>query len=215
MADMQRRKTKSSCFVPLPMIGVIALCVFGTLSNAAIVGDRLVIAVNTVPYSQRQLELYLTVKQTIRPEQGADESVISSRNWGEAITVFTEEMMILQEAVRLGSFAAPDQLLDKYNAVIRKKLAQGTALKRTLQRLGVDDLTISRTLDSILRVASYRQNRNRQEAQAAVVKKSATVESESKWLTELRRRTNTRVFAGTEVYLEINPIAGGRVDGLP
>jgi hypothetical protein len=141
--------------------------------------------------------------------------VISSRNWGEAITVFTEEMMILQEAVRLGSFAAPDQLLDKYNAVIRKKLAQGTALKRTLQRLGVDDLTISRTLDSILRVASYRQNRNRQEAQAAVVKKSATVESESKWLTELRGRTNTRVFAGTEVYLEINPIAGGRVDGLP
>ena len=79
----------------------------------------------------------------------------------------------------------------------------------------MDDLTISRTLDSILRVASYRQNRNRQEAQAAVVKKSTAVENESKWLTELRGRANSRVFAGAEVYLEINPIAGGRSDGSP
>jgi len=188
------------------------LCMSASAIASDVLGDRLVIAVNSMPYSQRQLELYLTIKQSLRPEEIGAQQIVSAANWSEAITVFSEEMMILQEAMRLGSFAASDQLLDQYNGALRKKMARGTKLQDTLNRLGVDDLAVSRTLDSILRVASYRQNRNRQELQGLSVKNanaSKTKDTEPKWLQELRGRTTLRIFSGADTYREISPTVGG------
>lgn len=195
------------------LLGLALYLYMSASANASgVLGDRLVIAVNSMPYSQRQLELYLTIKHSLRPEEIGEQQIVSAANWSEALTVFSEEMMILQEAMRLGSFAASDQLLDQYNAALRKKMARGTKLQDTLIRLAVDDLAVSRTLDSILRVASYRQNRNRQEVQGLSVKKATANKSkdtESKWLQELRGRTNMRVFSGADTFREISPTAGG------
>jgi len=213
MTHMHLRFVNFTCLNVRWLLGP-ALFMWLTASAFAsgVLGDRLVIAVNSLPYSQRQLELYLTIKQSLRPEEVGEQQIVSAANWSEALTVFSEEMMILQEAMRLGSFAASDQLLDQYNGALRKKMSRGTKLQNTLIRLGVDDLAVSRTLDSILRVASYRQNRNRQEIQGLSVKKSAigqAKDSEPKWLQELRGRTNMRVFSGADIYREISPTVGG------
>ena len=190
----------------------LSLWIASTAWGKGVLGDRLVVAVNSMPYSQRQLELYLTIKQSLRPEEIGEQQVVGAFNWSEALTVFSEDMMVLQEAMRLGSFAASDQLLDQYNAALRKKMARGTKLQNTLERLGVDDLAVSRTLDSILRVASYRQNRNRQEMQGTALKKASSnkhKDQDAKWMQELRSRTNMRIFSGAETYREISPTVGG------
>jgi hypothetical protein len=191
---------------------------YAAVAQGTVIGDRIVLAVNNVPYTQRQLELYLTIKESIRSTLDLNVTVVNERSWSEALNAFTEEMMILQEALRLGSFAAPDQLLDKYNAVLRTKLARNAPLSQTMVRLGVDDLAMSRALDSVLRVASFRQNKNRQESQIAGAQKTAPVAGEAKepkWLQDLRARANTRVLAGAEVYLEIEPTVGGLGDRSP
>ena len=212
MRLMQSITTKLSCIVKHLMLCMALVALATPIAIGGVLGDRLVIAVNSVPYTQRQLELYFTIKLNARADHMRDEVIVSAANWNEALSVYTNDMMILQEAMRLGSFAAPEQLVDQYNAVLRRKITRGSQLQSVLSRLGADDSDVSHTLDSVLRVASFQQNRNRQEQQANTGKKSGAdkgPESVPKWLEELRARTNSRVFAGAETYVEIRPTAGG------
>ena len=218
MVQMVTAKRNWLNLIFLTLSWTICLRANEVLAAQQVLGDRLVVAINSIPYSQRQLELYLTLKQAIRTEKDSPTSTVNANNWKQSLDVFSEDMMVLQEAVRLGSFGAPDQLVDKYNAMLRSKLAHGTTLKNSLERLGVDGLSVARTLDNILRVAGYRQNRNRQESQNQNVKKSSapgTADKEVKWLEELRGRSNIRFMAGAKGFQEIYPATGGPRENSP
>jgi hypothetical protein len=63
------------------------------------VADRVVVAINNIPYTQLQIESYLNVKESLR--DNADSSqVVNGTNWSMAIDAFTNDMMIHQDFVQ-------------------------------------------------------------------------------------------------------------------
>ncbi len=168
------------------------------------VGDRLVLAVNDLPYSQRQVEAYITVKESLRQTSDGSVRSVSAANWDDALTVFAEDMIVLQESQRLGSFQAPADLLAKFSSVVQDKTQRGPALRQTMQRLGVDDAQLGRTLEIVLRVAAFRRSRDRHDVQ-----NGAASQDSGKWLVELTDRAIVRRFEGAAVYVVIEPILGG------
>ncbi len=174
-------------------------------AQQARLGDRLVLSINNVPYSQRQVESYINVKESLRKTNDGNVRVIDASNWNDALTVFSEDMVILQEAQRLGSFSTQDQLVDKYHAVVRDKVAQGGELKKSLTRLGIDEPALAKALDDVLRVAAFRRSKDRQESQGTKGAQKGAVTGKVQWLEELTLRAIVRPYEGARTYESVGP----------
>lgn len=181
-----------------------------------IVGDRLVIAINNIPYSQRQLEVYIAVKESLRRaprKMGA--RLVTAENWQEALKVFSDDMLILQEAIRLGSFLSTDQNFDKYERIVRERFKDDADLQKATVRLGIDGLTIAKTLETVLRIAAFRRSKDRQAQLGNQVENKddeLAAEAPGKvaahWFTDLEERAVERQYQGAGQYLLIEPNAG-------
>ena len=169
------------------------------ISRAGSVGDRLILSINAVPYTQRQAELYLNVKEALKAGPSQPVNVITEQNWRDALKVFTEDMVVLQEAARLGSFAAPDELTEKYLTTLKSRLASGSAFSERAKILGLVDSSIGPVLDHVLRVAAFRRSKERGEN--GQQSKAAT----SKWLDDLMSRQTVRKFDDALEFVEIHP----------
>lgn len=185
--------------------GALAMAPSPSLAQQTRLGDRLVLSINNVPYSQRQVESYINVKESLRKTNDGNVRVIDGTNWNDALTVFSEDMIILQEAQRLGSFSTQDQLVDKYHAVVRDKIAQGGELKKSLVRLGVDEPALAKALDDVLRVAAFRRSKDRQESQGTKGAKKVPESGKVQWLDELTLRAIVRPFENARTYHAIGP----------
>ena len=186
------------------------LLIAGLFSGAgaygAPLGDRLVLSINNVPYTQRQVETYINVKESLRKTNDGNVRVIDATNWGDALAVYSEDMIILHEAQRLGSFSTQDQLIDKYHAVVRDKIAHGGELKKSLTRLGIDEVTLAKALDDVLRVAAFRRSKDRQESQGGKgVRKRDADTGKVQWLADLSNRAIVRPYDDAKTYQAIEP----------
>lgn len=185
-----------------------------TLAETAPIGDRLVVAVNGVGYTQRQAESYVVVKESLRKTADGSARVVDERNWAQALSVFAEDMIVLQEAERLGSFQNEQQLIDKYTAAIRQKMQSGKALADTMMRLGAptpESPAVRRTIELVLRVAAFRRSKDRQapeakDAEAEVAPRPSG--ARPKWLDELASRAVVRQYQDAERWLVIQPTGG-------
>jgi len=172
-------------------------------------GDRLILAINQVPYSQRQIELYTAIRTALFAPSDQTGVVVGSSNWTAALELFSTDMMILQEAQRLGSFGTIDAVLEKYSAQLQARRAAHGEFAMALQRLGADDPALAHTLESVLRVVAFRRSKNRQEAQDLSAGSGATLAQPggvAKWLSDLSGRAATRLYLGAEVYRPIQPV---------
>ena len=186
-------------------------CWVATSVDAASLGDRLIVAINGVPFTQRQIEIYIHVKESLRKSSSGETRMISAANWRDAISVYTEDMVILQESQRLGSFQTPDQATAKYLAVVRKRIDESATLRATLTRLGAEGAVVNRTLDEVLRIAAFRRSK---ETQGDQVKRDRVKDADpkpatSRWLDDLKARAVIRRYQGADVYVDIEPVPRG------
>ncbi len=197
------------------MLKLIKACVFlstflGMLpANIAFaqVGDRAVLAVNNVTYTQRQIEMYIIVKESLRKNTGIESArVVNAANWNEAVTVFTEDMIVYQEVLRLGGLQTPDQLIEKFVSLIQEKSKKSDVFRSTMTRLGADQVGVTRVLDSVIRVASFRRSKDRQ---ASTTDNTGEIEDQPGaaplWLTEITERSIVRRYEGTNQFVDIAP----------
>lgn len=182
--------------------------------SAGVLGDRLIVSINSLPYTQRQIEAYATVREALRSPQAGEQAVVVAQNWKEAIELFSEEMIILQEAQRLGGFQAESRLTQRYRQLLAERMQKGAALRATLQRLGYDKNALSRIVDAILRVASFRRSKERQPGVSASERNGiqqdgppAPMGSPSlgggPWLDDLKTRAVVRHYDGAWRYERI------------
>lgn len=157
-------------------------------------GDRLVVGINNVPYTQRQVECYILVKESLRKTDTGVSRVIDERSWPQALAVFSEDMSVLQEAERLGSYQNETGIVEKFFDVVKQKRKKGHALDGALKRLGVDDQGLTRTLESVLRVAAFRK-----------AKDKGASDSRVKWLADLVDRSVVRYYRDASKYVLIEP----------
>ena len=178
-------------------------------------GDRLVLSINNIPYTQRQVEVYISVKESLR-KSDAPVRLIEAGNWMDALTVFGEDMIIQQEAQRLGSFQALEQSTEKFEQLVRDKTKRDKEFGANLARLGVDDVALTRALEGVLRVAAFRRSKDRQ-AQVGTRPDAEDIESQKesrKWLDELVERAVVRQYQNAQSYSVIQPTLGRPLGAL-
>jgi hypothetical protein len=198
------------------MISVFLFLLLTAGNAMALVGDRAVLSINNVSYTQRQVEMYIVIKESLRKNAEIESTrIVNASNWSEALTVFSEDMIIYQESQRLGGLQAPDQLIDKFVNLIREKNNKSELFRNTMGRLGADQIGITRVLDMVIRIAAFRRSKDRQSTAGS----SATdIEdqpgSRPVWLTEISERAIVRRYEGAMQFIEIAPGArsqnGGR-----
>jgi len=180
--------------------------ILGALLAVALVGDRLVVNINNVPYTQRQAEAYISIKEALRRTDGDAVRLIDARNWKDALEVFSEDMIILQESERLGSYQGEIPQTEKFYTVVRDKMAKNAPLRDTLARLGLDEPGLQETLTLVLRVAAFRRGKDRQ-AQIVGQKDAGDGQSAARWLADLAEKTVLRHYESAKEYVPIEPRA--------
>ena len=197
----------ASAALPFIASGAFATATLTPEARAdAPLGDRLVVAVNGVPYTQRQVESYVLVKESLRKE--AMTRVLGARDWSEALAAFAEDMTVLQESERLGSFQTEGALLEKYRTQLDARIAAGASLKAAVRRLDMANTELSRTLEGVLRVAAFRHGKDHTPGSAnATPARDGEGRSGSvpRWLEDLTARTVIRYFEDASRFQAIAP----------
>jgi len=165
-----------------------------------VVGDRLIVSINSTPYSQRQLECYLLVKESLRDGSNGPVPVLTAAYWPAALAAFAEDMIVHQEAHRVGSYQASDAALKIAREKFEKRRELDAGTNASARRLGIEERTLLRTLHTVLRTEAFRRNKDRQSVVARVDDEGAP-----KWFEDIRNRAVVRFYSGAESYIEINP----------
>lgn len=194
------------CKFSIRSIASVFLSAYVAVTNiqAATIGDRLILDINGLQYTQRQLESYLLVRaMLLSGSQPA--SVLAAENWGSSLLAFEQAMMIEQEAFRLGGFQPSELMIKTSMEIIKKKLGTDSDELRQAQRLGLDDKGMERIVASILRAEGLRRSRQRVMSDASV-NKNERRSGEDEWLVDLKRRAIVRRYNGADNYLQISPV---------
>lgn len=181
---------------------VLMATFFVPAAGFAQLGDRLIIAINDSPYTQRQIETHISVKESLR--KGDQVRLIRPDDWASAVDVFTEDMIIFQESLRLGSFEPADQLVDRFVGAVQERLAADKGFAANIKRLGVNERELRGALEAVLRIESFRKSKDRQDELAGQVR-STVDEGKESWFADLEQRAVIRLFKDAKIYKKIEP----------
>ncbi len=198
---------------------ILVLLLLGTFlampssASAAKIGDRLVVSLNNQPYSQRQIEVYFSIKELLRNQVDETLLMVDENNWRRFLNVYIEDMIILQEAVRLGSFQVNDVALQKYFKIVKSQFEANKKLQANFARLGIDSSSLKSTLSNVLRVAGFRRSKSRLVTSSAKDEDYGTTEDSAarfkkRWLNELKERAVIRTYENAYNYVFIDPSQG-------
>lgn len=196
----------------LQLILMVAVSVDCALAQQEIVGDRLVVELNGVKYTQRQVESYYLVKVMLSQVDGAGFVPITPKTWPQILQMFQEEMILEQEAQRLGSFRPVERIMTQASKVLVQRLRSSGEADNAAKRLGIEGDSLNQVLQIVLRIEAFRQNKQRQlQAEGDA---SQLVAEVPQWFTELVSRAVFRTFSGAENYVLIQPTLGLRASNV-
>jgi hypothetical protein len=163
---------------------------------ASQIADRILVAINSIPYSQLQVERYLNVKESLRDNIQNSQTVQES-NWSMALNVFIQDMMIHQDATKSSGFRPTKEAIQRLRFKTEKNLEQSSNFKASFDRLGLKRADVETELLKIATVENYRRG-----------KKSLDTDEKSssnKWEEELTRRSIVRYLDGAKSWIRIEP----------
>lgn len=171
--------------------------------------DRMIVEVNSFPFSQRQLEIYLILKHTLLKKSNGDVVLVNQNNWEASIEEFRVDMLIEQEAQRLNTFQASPAQIDVAEQFVLKKRSQDRDLDGFLKSRKVSHLKLRQTLASILRVRGFILNRDKQNSslENATTKEGNILSQE--WIHEMEQRLPYRYFEGAHTWQALKTINAG------
>ena len=182
------------------LILLMSLAWFGQSISASDIFDRLVLEVNKTSYSQRQVEIYIGTRNVLAARSADVDVSVNSRNWQDILFQFRDEMMVEQEAQRLGTVQPNLQMVDELFKVLRTKQKRVRSLTALYQRLNVDSAEVRTVLASIIRVRGFLVTKRRQGASDL---KQLNIEKSVGWFRKLTARVPSRVYEGALSYVPI------------
>jgi len=160
--------------------------------------DRLLLEVNGMSYSQRQMEIYHLIRQAIDLEIDQPLIVLARETWLDALHGYRDAMVIDHEVQRLGSFRPAKAAIDLAEKIIRTRNEQDERMQELMERLEIGGRTLRQNVAMNLRIEAFRQNKDR-----PMQNQLGRIASGPAWLEELRLRTQVRVFEGAEEFVPI------------
>jgi hypothetical protein len=177
-------------------LGLSSLALANTAEN---LGDRVIVAINDQSYTQRQLEMYFVMRQSLLENQNFAGELITQANWSEALAFFVEEMVLLQEADRIGGAVVPQEQLVKLAKRSTNQFSKNSNLEKLAKKLEMDDALKDSMLVSIQRVESLKNFKN----QTSLNRKSDGQNKNlaiNEWLNEVFSRTIIRYYKDAKIF---------------
>jgi len=187
----------------LQLLKKISIAVlFASTGVAAQISDRLVLEINNTPYTQRQVEIYSLVKAALDAKPGTTVAVTDAKNWQDHLEGFRRDMLIEQEASRLGGFNTTEQMQQKAAEIYVQKTAGNAAVKAAAERLALSPAGVARILATVLRVEGLRRSKQRQDAinDSSTTRQQRQNSEDTAWLDDLANRASIRYYKGALSY---------------
>jgi hypothetical protein len=167
-------------------------------AQASEITDRIVVMVNSLPYSQLQVERYINVKEALR-DDAIRSQIVQSSNWEMALTEFIKEMAIHQEAAKSSGFRPTKDAVEKLRLRVDATAKTAPQFKPAFDRLGLAKEELEIQILKILTVENYRRGKSsltKTEAKQSTAGQPA-------WETELKAHAIVRYFDDARTYVPI------------
>lgn len=204
---MKKRLQKTTWHIVVAAVAGIVIPL-GTVAGlaSAPVADRLVISVSGSSYSQRHIAVWFVVREMLQEPSGKKpqskpvpfiEEIAAS--WKEILSQFSDDMVIRQEAARLGSFQPSAKAMMKATERIAARRATDPQLATAATSLALDDEETAKLTATILQVEGFRRSRERQLNTSSRDPSAAQVS----WLGDLKSRAVVRVYEGGDSWVSL------------
>jgi hypothetical protein len=175
--------------------------------------DRLLLEVNKNGYSQRFFELYTAVKAALSPSSGSSSvkipAEVTQDNWQTALADFNTDMLVEQEARRLGGISIVKNLMTRAREIIAAKQKEDPKLAQLFVRLKVSDDLLKNTILSVLTVKLFLLRRQGGEVQMkdseTAVFSEIPLNKKAAWFVRVEQVTSYRLFDDATLYRPIAP----------
>lgn len=158
------------------------------------IADRVVVAINNIPYSQNQVEAYIDVKESLR-DDAINSQTVDGSNWTQALEVFISDTSIHQEATKSSGFRPTKEAVRKLRLRSEKTMATAPQFKASFDRLELAGQRIEIEILKIATVENFRRGRQSLNAK----------DKASNWEAELKDRTTVRFFEDAKTWKQTNP----------
>jgi hypothetical protein len=176
---------------PLSLLLVLGLLIPVT-SHCAKVVDRLVLELNQTPFTQNQIKNYVLTHITLSDEESVN-NLNLSESWTRYLAKFLADMIIDQEASRLGSYEPTTKMLEDATQLIIRKDTLGFHRKMSPDQF-------SKTLKKVLRIENFKRIKQRQLSLGATTDTEAGWQ-QSAWYKDLREKAMIRFFKDAYQYI--------------
>jgi len=190
------------------------------------IADRLVLSVSGSSYSQRHVAVWFVVRELLQEEaptqKKKDKTPLLNEiatGWKTVIEKFSEDMVIRQEAARLGSFQPSAKAQVKATERITARRSVDQDMRATAAALVITDAEIASVTATILQVEGFRRSRDRQAPGAQDLSKDSSKDlsqnlSGGSWLGDLKVRSVIRIYDGGDTWVPL-AFPGGITPAAP
>lgn len=167
------------------------------------IGDRMVVEINGKSFSQRQIELFFVVRETLQEDLDARRALLTEKQWSPALDFFVAEMSLAMEADRVGSGAISQDQFEKIKT--RSKNRMHGVIANRIRSLGASQQHIDSTILTILKVEALRSFKRQTSTPKTpdTSDKKVTAYQVDKWIQDINSRTFIRYYLGAREYKNI------------
>ena len=167
-------------------------------ASAQVVADRVVVEIDRIPYTQRQIEIFHFVKFGV--SNSISHGAITEQTWNVVVKHFIEAMLIDQSSSVLGLFRPNAKALQQANENFAKRVEVDSVFAKQIDRLALRHRELQKIIIQVFRVESARQSKsselarsNRGQARFSKANKA--------WIDGLREKAVIRFYHEAAKYI--------------
>ena len=164
--------------------------------------DRLVVEINKINYTQRQLETYMVLRGVLADSASGPFKMIDESNWSENLYEYKDHMVIAGEALRLSSLQPAETLITTLMNAIAQKKDTDLIFSNFLKSFQISDQELLSHVITIARVDSYIKGRTSKTSQTLV---ESSQFRNSAWFKRLSSRVPFRIYENARNFNKLQP----------
>ena len=186
------------------IVFALVLLVSSVVAAGGRLADRAVLELNSVVYTQRQVEVLALVRSVLYAEN--DRWPINSKNWVPSLEWFSQQMLVDQEALRTQGYNPSEDSLRDALTKIESARKTNLEVSREMHRMGIEESSsqaLRRSVITTLRTDSFIRIRGRRNNSESDISPAA---GSFDWLRDLEDHALRRIFEGAREFKRIEPI---------
>ncbi len=173
-----------------------------------IIYDRLILEINGKSYSQRQIEIYLVMRNLVMDPKSSM-AQIEAEQWPEGLEIFQNEMLIFNamesEPEKFATLSLNSNSQRLLQERLKELLATNDKWRDFSQRYHIRDKEVMELLAKMLKVQAFLERMKQPPLVDIDRSPLINVDTGAPWFLHLSRGTPVRLFDRARVYLKIKP----------